>query len=150
MQYLAMDTAKPVTAKDGLWQQTSIGKQFSHVYGYGKVDSHALVQKAKDWKNVKPQAWFFSPWLHVKSAIPEGEHGLVVHFDVTEDMLKGANLERLEHVTVTVNANHTRRGDLSIDLVSPSKVTSHLSTSRAHDDFRGGYVDWTFMTVAHW
>ncbi|KAG5982299.1 hypothetical protein E4U43_006462, partial [Claviceps pusilla] len=150
MQYLAMDTAQPVADENAGWQQTAIGKQFSHVFGYGKIDSYGLVQKAKTWKKVKPQAWYFSPWLHVNKRIPEGTHGLIVNFDVTEDMLKAANLERLEHVTVTMNVNHTRRGDISVDLVSPANVVSHIATARKDDNKDAGYVDWTFMTVAHW
>ncbi|KAG5929098.1 hypothetical protein E4U42_007132 [Claviceps africana] len=150
MQYLAMDTARPVADQHAGWQQTAIGKQFSHVFGYGKIDSYNLVQKAKTWKKVKPQAWYFSPWLHVKRAIPEGTHGLIVSFDVTEDMIKTANLARLEHVTVTMNVNHTRRGDISVDLVSPANVVSHIATARKDDNKKAGYVDWTFMTVAHW
>lgn len=132
------------------WQETAIGKQFSHTFGYGKIDSYSLVQKAKDWKNVKPQAWFFSPWVHVKEAIPEGKDGLAVSFEVTADMLKEANLERVEHVTVTMNIDHTRRGDLSVDLVSPEKIISHIATDRKNDDHEGGYDDWTFMSVVHW
>lgn len=150
LQYLAMDTAVPVADTKADWQVTSIGKKFSHVFGYGKIDSYALVEKAKTWEKVKPQAWFFSPWLHIKHAIPEGEHGLVVDFDVTKDMLKQANLGRVEHVTVTMNVNHTRRGDISVDLVSPHKIVSHIATARKDDGFNGGYDDWTFMSVVHW
>jgi kexin len=51
---------------------------------------------------------------------------------------------------VTMNVNHTRRGDLSVELRSPEGVISHLSTARRFDDAEVGYVDWTFMTVAHW
>ncbi len=65
-------------------------------------------------------------------------------------MLQGANLERLEHVTVTMNVKHTRRGDLSVDLVSPDKVTSHLAATRRMDTSAEGYDDWTFMSVVHW
>ena len=39
LQYLAMDTAVPVEDKDADWQKTAIGKQFSHTFGYGKIDS---------------------------------------------------------------------------------------------------------------
>ncbi|ODA79192.1 hypothetical protein RJ55_04784 [Drechmeria coniospora] len=150
VQYLAMETA--VTVSDGKadWQTTAIGKQFSHVFGYGKIDSYALVQKAKTWKNVKPQAWYFSPWLHVKQGIPEGDNGLLVHFEVSQEMLTQANLARVEHVTVTMNVNHTRRGDLSVDLISPANITSHIATARKDDGFVGGYDNWTFMSVAHW
>lgn len=150
MQYLAMDTAVPVDDPEADWQETAIGKQFSHTFGYGKIDSYGLVQKAKDWKLVKPQAWLFSPWLQVRKEIPQGKKGLSVTFEVTEDMLKDANLERLEHVTVTMNVEHTRRGDISVDLISPEKIISHIATARPKDDFKGGYDMWTFMSVVHW
>ena len=150
MQYLAMNSAVPVNLDDGDWQTTTIGKRFSHSYGYGKIDSWGIVETAKTWKKVKPQAWYFSPWIHVKQPIPEGNVGVAVSFEVTADALKAANLERLEHVTVTMNVEHTRRGDLSVDLISPSKVVSHLSVKRSLDDTSAGYVDWTFMSVAHW
>lgn len=150
MQYLAMDTAVPVNLDSGDWQDTTIGKKFSHTYGYGKLDSYAIVEAAKTWKNVKPQAWFYSPWIHVNQAIPQGDKGVAVSFEVTEDMLKEANLQRLEHITVTMNVEHGRRGDLSVDLISPNKIVSHLSVTRKYDDSADGYDDWTFMSVAHW
>lgn len=152
LQYLVMDTAIPVADPNGEanWNKTYIGKNFSHKFGYGKIDSYALVHRAKDWKLVKPQSWLFSPWVHVNQNIPQGPAGLIAEFVVTEDMLKKANLARLEHVTVTTNVNHTRRGDLSVDLISPEKVVSHLSTARPNDEHMGGYDDWTFMSVVHW
>ncbi|OTA64153.1 hypothetical protein K449DRAFT_328413 [Hypoxylon sp. EC38] len=150
MQYIALESAVPVDLDTGEWQPTTIGKKFSHTFGYGKIDSYALVEVAKTWKNVKPQAWFYSPWLHVRKDIPQGDQGLSVSFEVTKDMLKEANLERLEHVTVTMNVEHTRRGDLSVDLISPDNVISHLSATRKLDTSTEGYDDWTFMTVAHW
>ncbi|KAK1834857.1 putative KEX1 protease precursor [Podospora conica] len=150
MQYLAMGTAVPVNLDDGDWQTTTIGKRFSHTYGYGKIDTWAIVEAAKTWKKVKPQAWYFSPWIHVNKAIPEGNVGVAVNFEVTADDLKASNLARLEHVTVTMNVAHTRRGDISVDLISPNKIVSHLSVTRSPDNIAAGYVDWTFMSVAHW
>ncbi|KAK4129663.1 hypothetical protein N657DRAFT_668594 [Parathielavia appendiculata] len=150
MQYLAMDTALPINLESGDWQDTTIGKKFSHTYGYGKLDSYAIVEAARTWKKVKPQAWFYSPWIHVNQDIPQGDHGVAVGFEVTEDMLKEANLERVEHITVTMNIEHGRRGDLSVDLISPNKIVSHLSVTRKYDESTEGYDDWTFMSVAHW
>ncbi|KAK3309509.1 peptidase S8/S53 domain-containing protein [Chaetomium strumarium] len=150
MQYLAMDTAVPINLDSGDWQDTTIGKKFSHTYGYGKLDSYAIVEAARTWKKVKPQAWFYSPWIHVNQAIPQGDQGVTVGFEVTKEMLKEANLARVEHITVTMNVEHGRRGDLSVDLISPSKVVSHLSVTRKYDDSTDGYDDWTFMSVAHW
>ncbi|KAJ4290763.1 pheromone processing endoprotease [Collariella sp. IMI 366227] len=78
MQYLAMDTAIPLNLDSGDWQETSIGKKFSHTYGYGKLDTYAIVEAAKTWKKVKPQAWFYSPWIHVNQPIPQGDKGVAV------------------------------------------------------------------------
>ncbi|TVY41348.1 Kexin [Lachnellula occidentalis] len=150
MQYIVMETALPIDLDTGEWQTTTIGKKFSHTFGYGKIDTWASIEAAKQFKNVKPQAWYYSPWIHVNQSIPQGEEGLAVSFEVTEAMLKDANLERLEHVTVTMNVEHTRRGDISVDLVSPDKIVSHLSVTRRLDSLAEGYVDWTFMSVVHW
>jgi kexin len=149
-QYLMVETAVPVHEDDGSWQMTKSGQKFSHDWGFGKVDIYSLVQKAKTWEMVKPQAWYHSPWLRVQHEVPQGDKGLAASWQVSEKMMKDANIGRLEHVTVTMNVNHTRRGDLSVELRSPEGVVSHLSTARRFDDAEVGYVDWTFMTVAHW
>lgn len=150
LQYLVVYTAVPIHLDDGDWQYTAIGKRFSHTFGYGKMDTWAFVEAAKTFQSVKPQAWFHSPWLSVAHPIPQGDRGLASSFDVTAEMLKLANLERLEHVTVTMNVKHARRGDLSLELRSPEGVVSHLATSRQKDDANAGYDDWTFMSVVHW
>ena len=149
LQYLVMETAVPVN-EDEDWQTTAIGKKYSHTYAYGKMDAYALVRKAKDWKSVKPQAWLKTKWQHIRHDIPQGEKGLAAQYTVTKEALQEANVERLEHVTVTMNVKHTQRGDLSVELISPAGVTSHLSATRRHDKHKAGYVDWTFMSVVHW
>lgn len=149
IQWLTVLTAVPIDQGDD-WQDTVIGKKFSHQFGYGKMDTWAFIEMAKNFTSVKPQAWFNSPWQHVRHFIPEGNTGLQSHFTVTEDMLQSANMERLEHVTVTMNVEHTRRGDLMVDLISPSGIRSHISTARLRDAAREGYNDWTFMSMAHW
>lgn len=150
MQWLTVNTAVPVNLDTGDWQETTIGRRFSHTFGYGKLDSYAIVEAAKTWKTVKPQAWYFSPWVHVNTPIPQGDVGVVVDFEITKEMLEEANLERVEHVTLTMNAEHTFRGELSVDLISPNKVVSHLAEPRKYDDSKDGYDDWTFMSVVHW
>ncbi len=150
LQYLCVKTAIPVNEHDGEWQKTKIGKKFSHTYGYGKLDAYAIVEAAKTFELVKPQAWYNSPWIHVKHEIPQGELGLASEYEVTSEQMKEANLERLEHVTVTMNVEHARRGDLSVELRSPNGMISHLSATRTHDTSDQGYDDWTFMSVVHW
>ncbi|KAK5084234.1 pheromone processing endoprotease [Lithohypha guttulata] len=150
LQYLTIDTSVPIHLDDAEWQDTATGKKFSHTYGYGKLDTYSFVEAAKTFELVKPQAWYHSPWIAVAHDIPEGDKGLAASFDVTPEMLENANLARLEHVTVTMNVNHTRRGDLSVELKSPQNTVSRLSTSRKNDNARSGYTDWTFMSVVHW
>jgi kexin len=150
MQSVVLQSALPIDLETGDWQTTTLGKKYSHTFGYGKIDTWAAIEFAKTFKNLKPQAWFYSPWLHVKQPVPEGEKGLAVTYEVTADMLKKANLERVEHVTVTMNVQHGRRGDLSVELISPDNVVSHLSAPRRLDNSRKGYDDWTFMSVVHW
>lgn len=149
IQNLCVLTSVPINLDDE-WQKTAIGRQFSHIFGYGKLDAYALVMKAKEIDLLKPQAWFVSPWIHVNHPVPQGVEGILSEFEVIPDMLKTANVERLEHVTVTMNVEHTRRGDLSVELRSPTNVVSHLSVARRLDEASEGYVDWTFMSMAHW
>lgn len=149
LQQLLVLTSVPIN-EDEDWDTTYIGRKFSHAYGYGKLDAYAVVEKAKTIDLLKPQAWLNSPWIHVKHPIPQGVEGLLSTFEVTDEQVRKANLERVEHVTVTMNINHTRRGDLSVELRSPTNLVSHLSVTRRMDDAKAGYVDWTFMSVAHW
>jgi kexin len=151
MQWITLMTAVPFykEEKEEHWQVTAAGKKFSHQFGYGKLDAYAVVEAAKNWKLVKPQAWLFTPWIHVKHEIPQGDQGLHSTFTVTKEMVQEANLERVEHITVTMNIEHGRRGDLSVELRSPKGLVSHLSTTRKGDEHPGGYQDWSFMSVVH-
>lgn len=150
IQYLTVLTAVKVDQPSDWAMNKALGKEFSHQFGYGKADAGALVEMAKTWTTVKPQAWYFSPWLHVNHPIPQADKGLASSFNVTQELLTTANLERIEHVTVTMNIKHTRRGDLSVELLSPAGMVSHIATHRRDDEARAGYIDWTFMSVAHW
>lgn len=149
LQHILVLTGVPIN-EDEDWDTTYIGRKFSHAYGYGKLDAYAVVEKAKTIDLLKPQAWYNSPWLHINHSIPQGTDGLLSSFEVTKEHLNLANFEKVEHVTVTMNVQHTRRGDLSVELRSPTGLVSHLSVTRRLDEANAGYVDWTFMSVAHW
>lgn len=149
MQYIAMKSAVPF-GLEGDWQMTSTGKPFSHAFGYGKIDTFQLVKMAKSWEKVKPQSWFFSPWIHIGQDIPENGNSLSSSFYVSAETLKTANLEAVEHVTITMNVKHSKRGDLLVDLISPDNIVSHIATVRKRDNSSEGYNNWTFMSVAHW
>ncbi|KAF3919674.1 Kexin [Dactylellina cionopaga] len=150
MQYLCVEAAVPVNENDVDWDVTTIGKKFNHKYGFGKLDAVKLVEAARKWTLVKPQSWFHSPVLHVDHAIPNGDKGLSSSIVITKEQIENANLERLEHVTITIDLAHTRRGDLDVDLISPKGIRSRIAVQRPRDSSTDGYKEWTFMTVKHW
>jgi kexin len=139
-----------VEEEDEDWITTHAGYKYNHKFGYGKLDAYRIVHAAKDFKTVKPQAWFHSPVLAVGQSIPENDQGLISTFTITKDMLQKANLEKIEHVTVKMNLRHDRRGDVSVELVSPTGVVSKIAVPRESDTSKSGYKEWTFMSVVHW
>ncbi len=78
------------------------------------------------------------------------ESGIESTFEITPGMLKDQNFETLEHVTVRVWITHDRRGDVEVELVSPSGVTSVLARQRRFDNADSGFPGWKFMSMKHW
>jgi kexin len=150
MQYLQLISAVPFDLKDPEWERTTAGRLFSHKYGYGLLDVYKIVQNAKEFKNLRPQVFLEMPIVKVDKQIPMNKDGIASSIQVTQSDLDKAKFGRLEHVTVTVNIQHTRRGDIQVDLISPNGIISHLGTSRMYDEYRGGLSNWTFMSVKHW
>lgn len=56
----------------------------------------------------------------------------------------------LEHVQLVVDMTHSRRGDVTIDLTSPSGLTTRLLSERPADQSTGGFVRWPFMSMQNW
>ena len=115
---------------------------------------------ARVWEVVKPQAWIFLPAVEIEGAemvdgvMKGGElitrAGVKSMMKVTAAQLVGNNFETLEHVTVKVWINHTRRGDVEVSLASPNGIKSVLAGSRKYDEDTKGFVGWQFMTLKHW
>ncbi|KAI9272524.1 peptidase S8/S53 domain-containing protein [Sporodiniella umbellata] len=155
LQHLCVQTAVPINTSDNDWKKLPSGRIFNHKFGYGKLDAYALVEAAKSHKIVNKQTWLEFPNPVKKRNIPDSSgqrsrKALKSTVKVTEGMIKAAGLLRLEHVTATVNIDHDRRGDLVINLESPSSVKSELATQRTLDKSKDGIRDWKFMSVKHW
>ncbi|CAH2351364.1 kexin [[Candida] railenensis] len=153
LQYVCAMSSVPINEQDGNYQVTALGRKYSHKYGYGKLDAYAIGHFAKTWKNVKPQAWYYSDVITVGETIEgDKEETKVISkiLSIKEDDLKIVNLERVEHITVTVNIAATLRGKVGMRLTSPFGIISDLATFRPVDNSNAGFKDWTFMSVAHW
>ncbi|KAF9151147.1 pheromone processing endoprotease [Linnemannia schmuckeri] len=152
VQYLLMTTAIPVSVDDEDWQKTAAGRMFNHKFGYGSLDAYALVEAAKSFQSLGPQTSFHPVAIPVGRKIPQNAKGVVSVLKVAqEDLLaEGVRLGTLEHITVTVNIEHGRRGDVEVVLTSPNNVESKLGVRRRYDAATTGFSNWTFMTVKHW
>ena len=59
-------------------------------------------------------------------------------------------VKHLEHVQVVITLTFTRRGDLTIRLISP-KGTAVILLPRRKEDYSGsGFTDWEFMSTHTW
>ncbi|KAH7054022.1 hypothetical protein BKA57DRAFT_533521 [Linnemannia elongata] len=152
IQYLIMTTAIPVSVDDPDWTKTAAGRMFNHKFGYGSLDAYALVEAAKTFQSLGPQTSFHPAAVSVDRKIPQNAKGVVSVLKVSqEDLLADeVRLGTLEHITVTVNIEHERRGDVEVVLTSPNGIESRLGVRRRYDAATTGFPNWTFMTVKHW
>lgn len=153
VQHIAARAGVTVNEDDGEYQETTLGLKYSHKYGYGKMDTEKLVNIAKEWKVVKPQAWYYADLVEVNETVWSTTTGasdwISSSANITEDDLQLVNFERVEHVTVKVNIESTFRGQIQVRLISPGGVVSKLAERRPFDRVGTGLQDWTFMSVAH-
>lgn len=146
VQYLTVLTSVPVNDQDGEWQNAALGK-YSHRYGYGKLDAYRVVDKARTWENVNEQVNHTTE-LYEANMNVESDQTVEHEFHISEDTLK--DFKNLEHVVLTLNMDTSIRGQVSVDLISPSNVVSNLGVVRKLDRSGEGFQDWNFMSVAHW
>ncbi|KAL5527160.1 hypothetical protein ACEPAG_5951 [Sanghuangporus baumii] len=161
IQHLCVQTAQIVNPGDSSWELTATGRPYSYKFGFGKLDAYDFVTAAEQWTSVKPQAWIEPPAVQLANgtadangrfsggvAIKEG--GVQSTIEVTQDMLAESNFDALEHVTVRVWIDHTKRGDVEISLLSPNGIRSMLAEKRTRDRDKDGFPGWRFMSVKHW
>jgi kexin len=151
MQHLCVLTAVQVNPDDPDWQVTAGGHVYNHKYGFGNLNAQRIVDAAREFPLVKPQAWFETLIVPVDQPITKGDDGgASSRIIIGRDELGSANFERLEHVTVTVEIEHQRRGNVEVTLESPNGVRSVLARPRRYDEATTGFPQWTFMSVKHW
>ncbi len=118
-----------------------------HNYGGGLINAEAAVALAQGWQNL-PAETNLEITNNTRVVIPDATSNVTEIFDFS-----AMAPIRVEHVEVTLDIDHTYRGDLDISLVSPSGVISELASRSVYDDGDSvgqGYWDWTFTSVRHW
>ncbi|XP_074522448.1 proprotein convertase subtilisin/kexin type 6 [Halichoeres trimaculatus] len=150
VQHLLVKTSRPVHLKADDWKTNAAGLRVSHLYGFGLVDAEAVVVEASKWRTVLPQ--------HTCSHMPERRTrhipaGQSLNSSFTTSGCSEEpeqHVDYLEHVVVKVLIVHPRRGDLEINLISPSGTRSQLLAKRLFDSSPEGFRNWEFMSVHFW
>ena len=150
-----------VNPEDPDWERTATGRLYSYKYGYGALDAYRYVIATEKWRLVKPQTWLQTETAQLNNGKMDdkkkysggqfiGEGGVTSNITITKEILTKNNFEFLEHINIKVWINHSRRGDVAVELVSPNGVKSVLAGTRPGDSHKTGFPGWTFMTVKHW
>ncbi|MBB4268198.1 calcium-binding protein [Roseospira visakhapatnamensis] len=127
------------------------GLEVSHDYGFGLVDSYIAVRLSESWIGQATSANEVHATGTSTLAVAIPDDGSVSDtITITEDVT-------IDHVEVTVRIDHTLKGDMVLELVSPDGTTSVLADrpGKAPDDpdDRGATKDnisWRFSTTHHW
>lgn len=127
--------------KDNDWTLNGANLWINHKYGYGTIDAGIAVKKALNWQLLGPYISTKIDISDVAIAIPETTSNyLQIPLEITTNFV-------IEHVELNFRATHNRRGDLRIELQSPSNTTSILA--EYHNDVNQNY-NWTFATLRCW
>ncbi len=145
VQEILIRTATRIDPTDPDWITNGGGFHFNHRYGAGLINAKAAVTLAETWNNLGPAVSAMREQVVRGEIIPDKKRKSpvqhVFHFNESE--------LRVEHAVVTVDIRHRARGQLLIELVSPTGTTSVLAPGRPKD--RGdNFQDWSFMSTHHW
>ncbi|KAK3565727.1 hypothetical protein QTP86_014189 [Hemibagrus guttatus] len=150
VQHIIVKTSRAGHLSAPDWKTNAAGYNVSHLYGFGLMDAEAMVKEAERWKQVPPQhICVENADRQIRTIRPE--HVVRSVYKAT-GCTDNANhhVIYLEHVVVRITITHPRRGDLSINLTSPSGTKSQLLANRLFDHSMEGFKNWEFMTTHCW
>jgi len=153
MQHLTVLTSSPHLLHDSEhpWQTNGAGFKFNHLFGFGVLDAGEIVRTAMDWRPLPTR--FRCEERKMIDQVYEFSTGNALEISIPTDACKGTKnqVKYVEHVQVFLTIEASRRGDVTIDLISPSDTKSMLLSRRsADDDSTTGFKNWPFMTTQTW
>ncbi|TRY60185.1 hypothetical protein DNTS_003795 [Danionella cerebrum] len=150
VQHIIVKTSRAGHLSAPDWKTNAAGYNVSHLYGFGLMDAEAMVKEAEHWKQV-PQQHICVENADKQIRTIRPEHVVRSVYKAT-GCTDNANhhVIYLEHVVVRITITHPRRGDLSINLTSPSGTKSQLLANRLFDHSMEGFKNWEFMTTHCW
>eukprot|EP00913_Durusdinium_trenchii_P023329 g21907.t1 len=147
VQHILVNTAAKNDPADFGWYTNGAGRQVNHKFGHGLVDATAAVNMAATWTNVAPEVHGGTGVITTNQFIPDFDQMIGVQY--VTDVATVYHDITIESVEITVDIDHSYRGDLRISLISPSGSFSQLAEPRMEDagDDLKSYV---FTSVMHW
>jgi subtilisin-like proprotein convertase family protein len=140
---ILLRTATRNAPADSDWSVNAAGFQFNHKFGAGLINAQAAVTAAVSWTNLAPATNQSVAVNGVGLDIPDARStGVNVPFAFTNDPL------RVEHVRLTVDLVHPRRGDIAISVTAPSGMKSRFT--ERHNDINQNFYSWPLTSVRHW
>lgn len=154
VQHLTVLTSKRNSLYDAKkrfhWKMNGVGLEFNHLFGYGVMDAGAMVALATEWKTVPPRYHCEAGAVRTPRRFTEGSSA-TIKIETTACAGKETEVNYIEHVQAVLSLNATRRGEVTLYLVSPSGTRSMILSRRPHDDdHRDGFTKWPFMTTHTW
>lgn len=139
---ILMRTASITDPANGGWITNAAGMRFNPEYGTGRVNAGAAVAAARQWTNLPPMVRRVRTKLSRDVIpIPDGNAaGVGYRFRFDEPL-------RVEAVRLRTGFTHAARGELQVDLVSPSGTLSRLWSPHADN---GSGLNHRFTSMACW
>jgi len=145
VQHLTIRSAHVANLRATDWAVNSLGRNYSHSFGYGIMDATAMVKEALQWTPV-PAQLTSSVKAALEPVVIPARTKRTAKMTVTDH----GEVNYLEHVQAHVTLSASRRGDVTLILTSPAGTKSQLLARRPHDSSRAGFHDWPFLTVFCW
>lgn len=148
-----VDTADASASSSGGWRTNGAGFRFNPNYGFGNINAGKFVETLRKVGYVTDQTSHTTGSVAVNAAIPDNSAaGVTRTFSLT-----AAELDQpLESIVVGYTFTHTRRGQLTGTIASPSGMSSRLFYStkdlaaEKQDNASVTNFSWDFLSHAFW
>lgn len=149
VQYLIIATANPNKLRADDWQRNGVGRYFSHNYGYGLMNGGKMTELSLKWPLIGQHLNFtIAHKKFFRAGLVERKKSRIFLLNVNKSEI--GDLKHLEHVLAVISLESGIRGQLRINLLSPSGTKSNLLEFRKKDRSLKGFTKWPFMSVHFW
>ena len=140
VQHVLVNSSDVVDSSSSGWFTNGAGHEFSHDYGFGRINAGSAVTLSKTWSNVGSEV-SHSASINPGTPIPDAGGGSISsQINITQDIT-------IESVEIPIQSDHTYAGDLTITLRSPAGTTAILSEGNRRDT---NTLNFTFSAKTFW